>query len=69
MSKKYVVTLLGVVSIAGLSGCASTSGCDGEACQRPEASRHTMVVWWPEDMRGGPDAALSPTDYSEVRLP
>lgn len=69
MSIKHVVTLVGIISIVSLSGCATTSGCDGAACQRPDASRHTMVVWWPEDMRGGPEASLSPADYSEVRLP
>jgi|GEM_PF-522849 len=37
-----------------LAGCASPrEGCSGQACERPDSTHRSLVIWWPEDMRQG----------------
>ena len=48
------IRALAVLSLfALLAGCASPQGCSGLACERPDSTPRSLVIWWSEDMRQG----------------
>ncbi|MFL7961148.1 MULTISPECIES: HrpT family type III secretion system protein [unclassified Pseudomonas] len=60
-----LVLLLGLPVFAG---CASRSGCQGEACDRIEPDNARLVIWWSPDMRGGLGTPEHPLDHTVVPL-
>ncbi|MFJ3485272.1 HrpT family type III secretion system protein [Pseudomonas sp. NPDC090202] len=51
-----------------LGGCASHSGCSGDACKRPDSNDRELVIWWPPDMRQGIDERDHEQDFTVVPL-
>jgi hypothetical protein len=56
------------LALATLAGCTSRSGCNGYACERPDATDRQLVVWWPADMRQGLNDSDPKVDFTVVPL-
>lgn len=66
--KRVIGTVLCLLCVA-LAGCATPlTGCSGQACERPDSSGKTLVIWWPEDMRSGLDDTRRAIDFTVVPL-
>ncbi|EJK98749.1 MULTISPECIES: HrpT family type III secretion system protein [Pseudomonas] len=57
-----------LLSLPVFAGCASRSGCHGEACDRAEPDSGRLVIWWSPGMRGGLGSPEHPLDHTVVPL-
>jgi hypothetical protein len=67
MNRKPLLLLM-ILCLPVFSGCASRSGCTGEACKRAESNDGSMVIWWSPAMRAGLGTPEHPVDHSVVPL-
>lgn len=62
--RSLCLTLISTVLL--ISGCSPT--CRGDSCSRPQATKDTIVIWWPPQMRSEPGPSGERADYQTISL-
>ncbi|MFN3354999.1 MAG: HrpT family type III secretion system protein [Pseudomonas sp.] len=62
--RSLCLTLISTVLL--ITGCSPT--CKGDSCSRPQATKDTIVIWWPPQMRVEPGPSGERADYQTISL-
>ena len=64
--KHRSLCLILISTVLLISGCSPT--CRGDSCSRPQATKDSLVIWWPPQMRVEPGPSGERADYQTISL-